>query len=144
MFALLNRLSVRNRIWAIVAIFIGSTVLSSAIDMVMLRDALRQEKESMIRQLVESAHSQLAHYEYLERQGLLSKETAQAEAMSAIREMRYNGREYFWINNTDPVPKMLMHPIMPELNGQALLDEKFNCVTGMRAGIDGPLSLIHI
>ena len=138
MFALLNRLSVRNRIWAIVAIFIGSTVLSSAIDMVMLRDALRQEKESMIRQLVESAHSQLMHYEYLERQGLLSKETAQAEAMSAIREMRYNGREYFWINNTDPVPKMLMHPIMPELNGQALLDEKFNCVTGMRAGIDGP------
>ncbi|MDP3639244.1 MAG: hypothetical protein Q8R51_17870, partial [Azonexus sp.] len=43
LFALLNRLSVRNRIWGIVAILIGSTVLSSAIDMVMLRDALRQE-----------------------------------------------------------------------------------------------------
>lgn len=137
LFALLNRLSVRNRIWGIVAILIGSTVLSSAIDMVMLRDALRQEKESTIRQLVESAHSQLAFYEKLERQGTLSQAAAQAGAMNTIREMRYNGKEYFWINDTDPVPKMLMHPIMPELDGRTLSDAKFDVVTGMRAGLEG-------
>lgn len=123
MFALLNRLSVRNRIWTIVAIFIGSIVLGSAIDVMMLRDALHQEKESTIRQLVENAHSQLTHYEALERKGILSKEAAQTAAKDIIQNMRYNEKEYFWISNTEPVPKMLMHPIMPELNGQPLSDE---------------------
>ncbi|MER2541226.1 MAG: PAS domain S-box protein [Azonexus sp.] len=138
MFALLNRLSVRNRIWTIVAIFIGSIVLGSAIDIMMLKDALRQEKESTIRQLVESAYSQLVRYEDLERQGELSKEAAQTAAKDAIQNTRYNGKEYFWINDTNNPPKMIMHPIMPELNGRTLLDEKFNRVTSMRTGVDGP------
>ncbi len=138
MFALLNRLSVRNRIWTIVAIFIGSIVLSSAIDVMMLKNALHQEKESTIRQLVENAHSQLTHYEALERKGILGREAAQTAAKEIIQSMRYNEKEYFWINNTDSVPKMIMHPIMPELNGQTLSDEKYNRVTSMRAGLEGP------
>jgi len=36
----LNRLSVRNRIWAIVALLIGSIVVGRVIDVVMLRKAL--------------------------------------------------------------------------------------------------------
>lgn len=137
MFALLNRLSVRNRIWSIVAIFIGSIVLGSVLDVLMLRAALHQEKESTIRQLVESAYSQLARYEDMASKGVLSKEAAQAGALDTIQSMRYNEREYFWINNMDPVPKMVMHPIMPELNGQMLVDEKYNRVTSMRAGVEG-------
>ena len=76
MFALLNRLGVRNRIWGIVVIFIGSIVLGSTLDVLMLRETLRQEKESTIRQLVESGFSVLAHYEALERSGTLSREAA--------------------------------------------------------------------
>ena len=138
MFALLNHLSVRNRIWGIVAIFIGSIVLGSIIDVLMLRDTLRQEKESTVRQLVESGHSVLAHFESLEQNGSLSRAAAQAAALGAIKAMRYNGKEYFWINDSQRPPRMLMHPIMPALDGQVLTDEKFNCVTSLRAGSDGP------
>jgi len=138
MFSLLNRLSIRNRIWGIVLIFIGSIVLTSAIDIGTLRETLQQEKEATIRQVVEGGYSVLTHYADLERNGSLSHQEAQAAAISAIRDMRYNGQEYFWINEELPPFKIVMHPILPELVGQSLIGEKFNCVTRLRSGTDGP------
>ena len=138
MFALLNRLTVRNRIWGIVLTFIGSILLTSAVDITTLRETLQQEKESTIRQLVESGYSVLAHYQALESNGSLSREAAQAAAIGTIKGMRYNGKEYFWINDEQVPSHIVMHPISPELDGQPLLDEKFNCVTSMRNSTDGP------
>ncbi|MBI2277723.1 MAG: cache domain-containing protein [Dechloromonas sp.] len=138
MFALLNRLSVRNRIWGIVLIFIGSIVLGSVLDVVMLRETLHQEKESAIRQIVDSGYGVLAHYQKLEQNGSLSRAAAQAAAMSTIKGMRYNGEEYFWITDDQELPRMLMHPIMPALDGKTLLEAKFNRATSLRSGIDGP------
>lgn len=138
MFAPLNRLSIRNRIWGIVAIFIGSILLTSALDVATLRDTLHQEKEDSIRQLVESAHAVLAHYQELERTGSLSREAAQAAAMATIKGLRYNGKDYFWINDNQIPSRMIMHPISPELDGQLLQDDKYNCVTSMRNSTEGP------
>ncbi|UCV24017.1 cache domain-containing protein [Ferribacterium limneticum] len=138
MFAPLNRLSIRNRIWGIVAIFIGSILLTSALDVTTLRDTLHQEKEDSIRQLVESAHAVLAHYQELERTGSLSREAAQAAAMATIKGLRYNGKDYFWINDNQIPSRMIMHPISPELDGQLLQDDKYNCVTSMRNSTEGP------
>ncbi len=138
MFAPLHRLSIRNRIWGIVAIFIGSILLTSALDVATLRDTLHQEKEDSIRQLVEAAHAVLAHYQDLERNGSLSRETAQAAAIATIKGIRYNGKDYFWLNDNQTPPRMLMHPISPELDGQPLLDDKFNCVTSLRNSTKGP------
>ncbi|MBU1365850.1 MAG: cache domain-containing protein [Gammaproteobacteria bacterium] len=138
MFAPLNRLSIRNRIWSIVAIFIGSVLLTSVIDVTTLRNALHQDKEGNIRQLVENAHSVLAHYQELERSGSLSRAAAQAMAIATIKGMRYNGKDYFWLNDNQTPPRMVMHPISPELDGQPLLGDKFNCVTSMRNGTEGP------
>jgi PAS domain S-box-containing protein len=138
MFECLNRLSVRNRIWSIVLIFVCSIVLVSTVDIKILRETLNQEKESTIRQLVESGYSVLAHYEELERSGILSREAAQAGAIGTIKYMRYNGKEYFWINDDKVPSRMVMHPILPELNGQVLVGERFNCATSLRSGSDGP------
>ena len=84
-FAPLNRLSIRNRIWGIVAIFVGSILLTSAVDVANLRDNLHHEKEDSIRQLVEGAHAVVAHYQGLERKGDLSREAAQAAAMPSAQ-----------------------------------------------------------
>ncbi len=44
-------------------------------------------------------------------------------ALAAVRNMRYNeGGDYIWI--TDMAPKMIMHPVTPELNGKDLTDLK--------------------
>jgi methyl-accepting chemotaxis protein len=43
-----------------------------------------------------------------------------ADITSAIRTIRY-GSEYFWINTAEaPVPRMVMHPLRPELDGARL------------------------
>ncbi len=49
-----------------------------------------------------------------------------------IKGMRYNnGTGYFWINNkTLPYPEMVMHPIVPELDGTVLDNAKYNCALG--------------
>ena len=46
----------------------------------------------------------------------------QEEALKTIGEMRYANNDYFWINNS--VPKMVMHPIKPSLNGEDLTNNK--------------------
>ncbi len=51
---------------------------------------------------------------------------------ATIKKLRYNdGTGYFWINDsTKPIPRMIMHPILPSLDGQILADQKYNCPLG--------------
>uniref|UniRef100_UPI004047C701 methyl-accepting chemotaxis protein n=1 Tax=Aliarcobacter sp. TaxID=2321116 RepID=UPI004047C701 len=44
------------------------------------------------------------------------------ETLKTISEMRYGNGDYFWIN--DSFPKMIMHPIKPDLNGKDLSENK--------------------
>jgi len=46
----------------------------------------------------------------------------QSEALKTISEIRYSGNGYFWVN--DSSPKMIMHPIQPQLNGTNLSSYK--------------------
>jgi methyl-accepting chemotaxis protein len=52
--------------------------------------------------------------------GQLSEADAKAKAMAEIGALRYDGGEYVWIN--DMQPRMVMHPIKPEMNGKDLSD----------------------
>jgi methyl-accepting chemotaxis protein len=56
------------------------------------------------------------------RSGAMSDADARAAAAAAIGKIRYAGSEYLWIN--DMGPRMVMHPIRPELNGQSLSANK--------------------
>ena len=138
MLSFLNRLSVRNRIWAIVTLLIGSIVMGSVIDILMLREVLWQEKEQKTRQLVESGYSVLAHFHALQTTGELSEAAAQVAAIGTIKAMRYDEKEYFWLNDLGaPFPKMIMHPTMPELDGKVLDAQQFNRATRQRVGTEG-------
>jgi diguanylate cyclase (GGDEF)-like protein/PAS domain S-box-containing protein len=136
---LLNKLSVRHRIRAIVAIVIGGIILGGGMDILMLRETLRNEKEVKTRQLVEAGFGVLNHFHDLEQKGELSEAAAKAAAMGTLRAMRYDGTDYFWLNDLGtPVPRMVMHPTMPDLDGKLMDDKKFNCATSLRVGNDGP------
>lgn len=138
MFSLLNRLSVRNRVWMIVALFIGAIVCGSVVDILTLRHTLWQEKELKTRHLVESAYGVLDHFHGLQQKGELDEVAAQAAAIGAIRAMRYDDKEYFWVNNLEvPFPRMVMHPTLPELDGRVLDAEQFRAATGWRIGNEG-------
>lgn len=138
MFTLLNRWSVRQRVWMIVGLFIGGIVCGSVVDVLTLRDTLWREKELKTRHLVESAYGVLEHYYRLQLNGKLDQGAAQAAAIGAIRAMRYEGTEYFWLNDLGmPFPRMVMHPTRPELDGALLDAAPYNVATGWRQGDDG-------
>ncbi|MDD4732289.1 MAG: methyl-accepting chemotaxis protein [Desulfovibrio sp.] len=79
---------------------------------------LMQEKKQAVQNHVEVAWSVTAHYGAMEKRGELTAEEARKRAMDEIRDMRYQGNQYFWINDLEP--RMVMHPIKSELDGQSL------------------------
>ena len=83
---------------------------------------LLDRKRELIRELTNSAWSILASYERDEQSGLLTREQAQALAITRIEALRYGpeGKDYFWIQ--DMQPRMIMHPYRDDLNGQELLN----------------------
>jgi len=81
-----------------------------------------QARADATRQHVEIAHGILVQSHAKEAAGKLSREQAQLLAMETIAELRYDGSEYFWIN--DMHPRVVMHPIKPELNGKDVSETK--------------------
>lgn len=62
----------------------------------------------------------------------------QAQALAEVGRMRLADGNYFWINDsTLPVPRMVMHPTVPALDGKLLDDPKFDCATVQQAGAHG-------
>lgn len=81
---------------------------------------LYDDRVALLRSMDQAAAGVAAAYHREEAAGRLSRESAQAMAISAIRAMRYAGDEYLWIN--DMTPRMVMHPAKPELDGRELAD----------------------
>jgi methyl-accepting chemotaxis protein len=88
-----------------------------------IRGLIMEEKKSTVSYLVQEATGVLASYQKQVEAGILSKDEAQKQALEKIGSIRYDGgNNYIWIN--DLGPKMVMHPIKPELNGKDLSDNK--------------------
>ncbi|CAK8724538.1 Signal transduction histidine kinase [Candidatus Electrothrix laxa] len=83
---------------------------------------LLAQKKALISAEVQTVLSMLGHYEQLVNSGKLSLELGQKLATDQIREIRYGfeGRGYFWINDTKSV--MIMHPRLKRMEGKDLTD----------------------
>jgi len=71
---------------------------------------------------VEIPYSVFEQQYRLEAEGKITRQEAQRNAIAVIRSMRYEGNNYFWIN--DDHPTMIMHPLKPELDGKDLTSFK--------------------
>lgn len=87
-----------------------------------LKKKIIDEKMNLTKHVVEVAYTVLAEYEEKVNKGELKLEDAKKKAAETIQRLRYDEKEYFWIN--DLGPKMVMHPYKPELNGKDLADNK--------------------
>lgn len=87
-----------------------------------LRDAVVDARMTKTRQLVEAAHSLVAGFAEQERTGKLDRRQAQDLATAALKAMRYDRSEYFWVN--DMHPRMIMHPTRSKLDGTDLTTSK--------------------
>ncbi len=120
--AILTRTKIRSRIYLLLAITIALLVVPFTIMISDYKYDLTSAKQNKTRQLVEVSHGVLEHFYQLQTKGILSEQDAQNNAMQTIKQLRYEKSDYFWIN--DLQPKMVMHPIKPDLDGQGLSEFK--------------------
>ncbi|MDD2714221.1 MAG: methyl-accepting chemotaxis protein, partial [Simplicispira sp.] len=85
-------------------------------------DTSLQSHMDATRQHVEIGHGILSWAHAQETSGKLPRAQAQQMAREAIARLRYDGQEYFWIN--DMHPRVVMHPTRPELDGKDVSDQK--------------------
>ncbi|BCR06378.1 methyl-accepting chemotaxis protein [Desulfuromonas versatilis] len=87
-----------------------------------LKTNLYQGKKAMVQNTVESAWGIVDHFVLQAQSGAMTQEQAKQAAREALRHTRFEGENYFWIN--DLAPAMIMHPMKPELEGKDLSQSK--------------------
>lgn len=104
----------------------------------MIESRINKEKQDATRHVVELAMGILEQGDADVKAGKMPLEQAQKDAAEEIKKLRYEKKEYVWINDLGkPVPKMIMHPTVPALDGKVLDDAKFNKATQSIDGLNG-------
>ncbi len=83
---------------------------------------LMAEKIAATKGVVDTALSLVESHMQDAKDGKITVEEAKNRSLENIKDLRYHGGEYFWINDLEP--KMLMHGVKPELNGKNVADIK--------------------
>ncbi len=112
----------RNKFQIIVALAIVGLIALASAWLHSERASILREKQEKTRNLVETAFSVLVQYHQMEEAHALSRAQAQSLALATIRSMRYEGENYFWVNDLHPT--MIMHPTKPQLEGKDLSNIK--------------------
>jgi signal transduction histidine kinase len=98
---------------------------------------LEQKYGRRLRAILDVAGATLRTHIQRSGRGEVSRERAQREALAELRAMRFDGgKGYLWINNVGkPFPKMVMHPVLPGLEGKTLDSSEFNCAGDSRRNL---------
>ena len=118
----LQSISIAQRLGLLIASSILGIVVLSALFLWTERTLVMEERQLGVRQTVETAHGMVAHFHSQVAAGKMPEDEAKQRALAALKSIRYSGVEYFWVN--DMIPKMVMHPIKPELDGKDLTENK--------------------
>jgi methyl-accepting chemotaxis protein len=99
------------------AVLIVAATLAFCVPAVWIQQrSLYREKEAATRHAVEVAYGVLEYYGQLAQRGQMPEAEAQAQAAAAVKGLRYEDTDYFWIN--DFHPRVVMHPVNAALVGQ--------------------------
>ncbi|WP_440905847.1 methyl-accepting chemotaxis protein [Catenovulum sp. SX2] len=113
---LLRTFSIPIRLWILLLLFTASFALILSLSFNQLNQALTQSKANNTRMLVETAYSIVDKHYLSYKRGLVTESQAKQAAIEAIKVLRYDDGNYFWIN--DMHPNMIMHPTKPSLDGK--------------------------
>jgi len=114
----LGRVRVSHKLLALIGLAALASLVVGAVSLMGMKGRLMEDKKVKTRHVVETAHGIIAHYHDLEKRQSLTREQAQEAAWTTIRDLRYEGTNYFWINDMNHVG--VMHPLKAERRGQDL------------------------
>lgn len=111
----LRKFSLIQRLGIIAALITLLFVLLTALVLNRHYEALKQKSYDENQHLVEVVHTLLGSFAKRED---VDEATAKQLALEAVKALRYDGNNYFWIQ--DETPAMVMHPMKPALDGKDL------------------------
>ncbi|MBI5919355.1 MAG: cache domain-containing protein, partial [Nitrosomonadales bacterium] len=91
-------------------------LLLSLVTLISERNSLMEDRQRATRFAVETAWGTVDNLGKAAAAGEITVAEAQKRAIAQLKVMRYDGKEYFWVN--DMHPNMVMHPTKPELDGK--------------------------
>jgi len=89
-------------------------------------------RKKEIRDVVDFALAVVRDHDDLVRSGAMTLAQAQEMALGVLRTYRYdNGTGYVWVNDVErPLPRIIMHPILPHLDGTVADDPELYTAYG--------------
>ncbi|MCB9964700.1 MAG: cache domain-containing protein [Rhodospirillales bacterium] len=93
-----------------------------ALILVQTQEKILDGRKLKTKHLVEMAYSVVESHAKSVETDQIPLQQAQEAALRQLSQLRYDEKEYFWVNTPDP--RMLMHPYKPELNGKDLSNVK--------------------
>lgn len=115
---ILANLKIFHALLLLIAVSITGFVIIGASSLSELNKTLFNDRQLKTEHLVDTAYSLINYYAEQARTGALTEQHAQAQAIDALKELRYDANEYFWLQ--DQNLNMIMHPIKPSLDGTSL------------------------
>ncbi len=113
-----KKMSLNAKLTTMTLAIVGALILLFAVLLINGKQRMLEDRKAKVRNLVEATQTILGHFQSEAAAGKISEDAAKKAAAEAIRAMRYDKVEYFWINDLND--QMVMHPIKPELEGKKL------------------------
>ena len=118
----LQNLKVVQKLLILIIGALISIVVITGVFLYFHKQVMLQDRMTKTRHLVESAYGVLDYHYKKVQSGELTEAEAQEQAMRIVEGMRYEEKDYFWINDMHPV--MIMHPYVKKLEGTDISDFK--------------------
>ena len=113
-------LKLRGRLTAMASVALVGMVVIAVVALTSLRAELMNDRQMKTRDLVDAASSLALKYAELAQKGTMPADEAKKAALEAIGTLRYEGTNYFWVNDLNGV--LLMHPTLKDRIGTSVLD----------------------
>jgi methyl-accepting chemotaxis protein len=112
------RMTVGRKIYALIGLGFVGLLGIAVLDSREMASSLKQQKQIELQHLGELVLGMVKEEHALVQKGDIAAADAQKRVLTRIAALRYGNNDYFWIN--DMQPRMVMHPIKPEMNGNDL------------------------
>jgi methyl-accepting chemotaxis protein len=111
---------ISRKLMLVAAISLIATLALAAFGAIFLRSSMIEDRYVKVRNLAEVAQGIAAHFQARAAKGELDDATAKAATIAALRGLRYQGNEYYFIYDESGV--VLLNPTRPDREGKNFLD----------------------
>ncbi|MGB4497361.1 MAG: methyl-accepting chemotaxis protein [Methylococcaceae bacterium] len=109
-------MTIRKKLFLIIGLTIIAILIVAGTILLSKHDRMLEDRKRATRVAVETAWGIMESLDKSVSDGKITLEEAKKQAIHQIKFMRYDQKEYFWLN--DLHPNMIMHPTKPEFDGK--------------------------